>query len=95
MVTNTENSVEWFFDDPTLTIRRENNKESYTQVKLEYVPLDNNKRVIDTVWIPTKFAEVGKIIILDRPSKHSAKVISVFNTKQKSQIEKKTWNNNI
>ena len=69
-------------------------KNTYTQVLLQYEPFDNpNEKHLDTIYIPTKYAKLNKIIIVDEPYKRNAKVLEVYNTVNK--VERKLWNNNI
>lgn len=64
----------------------------YTQCKIQFEPFDGPK-IIDTVWIPTKFSKVGQYIVIDKPSKRRAKVLEVYTSREK--VERRTWNNNI
>jgi hypothetical protein len=65
----------------------------YTQCKIQFEPLDEEVQEIDVVWIPSKFAKIGKRIILDKPYKRRAVVLEVYGNQEK--VERKSWNNNI
>lgn len=65
----------------------------FTQCKIEYENSTAAKKHIDIVWIPSKFAKVNNLIVLDKPVKRKAKVLEVYSSKDK--VERKLWNNNI
>lgn len=65
----------------------------YTQCKIRVDTEDSDVEIIDVVWIPSKFAEIGKRIIIDKPVKRSAVVLDTYESRLR--VDRKTWDNSL